>query len=419
MTDSTTTDATKTDATTTDSRARDAKLAEGGTGLRSLGRRDWATWPKYEAAVFGFRNYWYPVTWSKHVRERQPLAVNLAGEKVMLIREKGVVRALHDRCPHRGVPLSHPMSSQEWPGTWTCCYHGWTFNLETGVLVAAITDGPESPICGKVAVRTYPVQERLGLVFVWLGDAEPVPLEDDIPEELLSPTVVIQGRITVRPGNWRFGAENGFDDGHAKYLHRNALWTKRVKMPVWSKIRVLRDGPWITRMKDAQFYEAEFPDLGKWPPKKWYRNRQGNKTKVSLRLPGTLRVKYETWTHFEWWVPTGEDEHIYVQIAAMDRGRLSNLRFKLYYKTWVRWVFHGMFNDEDRLMVDVMDAPPERLYRPDIAITEWRKLCESETRGAPQPLTPEFADWKPSEEATLDPRAELPITHKFRQLIGM
>ena len=60
----------------------------------------------------------------------------------MLIREKGVVRALHDRCPHRGVPLSHPMSSQEWPGTWTCCYHGWTFNLESGVLVAAITDGP-------------------------------------------------------------------------------------------------------------------------------------------------------------------------------------------------------------------------------------------------------------------------------------
>src|SRR5690349_12283926 len=86
--------------------ARDAKLAQGGTGLRSIGRRDWATWPKYEAGVFGFRNYWYPVTWSKHVNERKPLAVNLAGEKVMLIREKGVIRALHDRCPHRGVPLS-------------------------------------------------------------------------------------------------------------------------------------------------------------------------------------------------------------------------------------------------------------------------------------------------------------------------
>ncbi len=127
------------------------------SGALSLGRRDWSTWPKYEAAVYGFRDYWYPVTWSKHVG-RKPIQVTLCGEKIMLIRERGKVYALHDRCPHRGVPLSHPMGSQEFPGTWTCCYHGWTFDLETGRLVAAITDGPESPICGKVAVRTYPVE---------------------------------------------------------------------------------------------------------------------------------------------------------------------------------------------------------------------------------------------------------------------
>ena len=352
------------------------------TGVRSLGRRDWATWPKYEAAVLGFRDYWYPVTWSRKVG-RRPLAVTVLGEQLMLIREAGVVRALHDRCPHRGVPLSHPMSSQEFAGTWTCCYHGWTYDLATGTLVAAITDGPDSPICGKVAVRTYPVAERLGLVWLWMGRGAPEPLEADVPEELLDPNAVVLGRMTIRPGNWRFGAENGFDDGHAKYLHRNALWTKRVKMPVWSKMRVVRDGPWITRMKDAMFYEAEFPGLGSWPPKKWYRNRQGNKAKVSLRLPGTLRVKYETWTHFEWWVPVGPDEHLYVQLATMNRGRLENLRFRLYYWSWVRWVFHGMFNDEDRLMVDVMDAPPERLYRPDVSITEWRKLVDETARGEP------------------------------------
>jgi phenylpropionate dioxygenase-like ring-hydroxylating dioxygenase large terminal subunit len=356
---------------------------QGESGVRSLGRRDWATWPRYEAAVLGFRDYWYPVSWSRKVREGKAIGVTICGERIMLVREKGVVRALHDRCPHRGVPLSHPMASQEFPGTWTCCYHGWTFDLETGVLVAAITDGPESPICGKVAVRTYPVVERLGLVFVWIGDGTPVPFEQDIPEELLSPTAVVVGRITTRPGNWRFGAENGFDEGHAKYLHRNALWTKRVKMPVWGKFRVFRDGPWLGRSKDAHYYEADFPGLGSWPRRKWYRNRPGNKAKVSLRMPGTLRVKYETWTHFEWWVPTEEDEHLYVQLATMDRGRLENLRFRFYYWAWVRWVFHGMFNDEDRLMVDVMDAPPERLYRPDLSITEWRKLVEETARGNP------------------------------------
>ncbi len=358
------------------------KVPAAESGARSLGRRDWATWPKYEAAVLGFRDYWYPVTWSRKIG-KTPIQLTVLGETMMLIREQGVIRALHDRCPHRGVPLSHKMSSQEFPGTWTCCYHGWTFDLKTGVLVAAITDGPESPICGKVAVRTYPVEERLGLVWVWMGRGAPGPLADDVPEELMHPGAVVLGRITHRPGNWRFGAENGFDDGHAKFLHRNALWTKRVRMPVWSKIRVIVQDGWLSRMKDEQYYESEFPGLGTWPPRKWYRNRKGNKAKVALRMPGMLRVKYETWTHFEWWVPIGVDDHVYVQMATMNRGRLENLRFRLYYWLWVRWVFHGMFNDEDRLMVEVMDAPPERLYRPDIALTEWRKLVEESTRGEP------------------------------------
>jgi phenylpropionate dioxygenase-like ring-hydroxylating dioxygenase large terminal subunit len=346
------------------------------------GRRDWSTWPRYEAAALGFREYWYPVAWSRKVG-RKPRAVRVLGDKIMLIRDGGEVRALHDRCPHRGVPLSHEMSSQEFPGTWSCCYHGWTFDLETGVLVAAITDGPESPICGKVTVRTYPVVEARGLVWLWLGDGPARPFEDDVPEELLDPAAVVVGRITVRDGNWRFGAENGFDDGHAKWLHRNALWTKRVKMPVWSEMKVIRDGPWITRRKDKMHYSASFPGLGDFPKKKWYRRREGNKTKVSLRLPGTLRVKYEEWSHFEWWVAASAENHTYVQLAVMNQGKWRNRKFRLYYWTWARWVFHGLFNDEDRLMVEVTDAPPERLYRPDVSLTEWRRMVEEQARRSP------------------------------------
>jgi phenylpropionate dioxygenase-like ring-hydroxylating dioxygenase large terminal subunit len=116
----------------------------------------------------------------------KPISVQVLGEKIMLRREKGQVYALHDRCPHRGVPLSHPMATQEFSGTWSCCYHGWTFDLASGELVAAITDGPDSPIAGKCRVRTYPVEERLGLVWLYIGDnPEPPHVETDIPSELL------------------------------------------------------------------------------------------------------------------------------------------------------------------------------------------------------------------------------------------
>ena len=83
-----------------------------------------------------------------------------------------------------------------------------------------------------------------------------------------------------------------------------------------------------------------------------------------------------------------------------------------------------MFNEEDALMVDVMDAPPERLYRPDVAITEWRKLCERDTRGTVQPL-PEVAPpgFAPVDESPLPDitrlvrRSRIPWSHRVRMLL--
>jgi phenylpropionate dioxygenase-like ring-hydroxylating dioxygenase large terminal subunit len=361
--------------------------ARADTGTRSLGRLDWSTWPKYEAAAAGYRNYWYPVAWSRQVG-RKPIQVTVIGETIMLIREQGRVRALHDRCPHRGVPLSHPMASQEFPGTWTCCYHGWTFDLESGTLVAAITDGPDSPICGKVAVKTYPVEERIGIVWVYLGDGQPPPVEADIPSELLDAGTIVVGRISRRPGNWRFGAENGFDDGHAKFLHRKSLWVLRRAMPSWTKMHIEHTGEgWITRRLDEIHYETDYPGLARWPRYRRWRSRGRGGARTSIRLPAMLRVAYGTWSHYEWWVGIDPDRHIYVQLAGQKATGLRAIAFRLYYWLWVRWIFHGRFNDEDALMVDVMDAPPERLYRPDISLTEWRKLCEQQERGVPVTTT--------------------------------
>ncbi len=87
----------------------------------------------------------------------------MAGERIVLVRDGDVVRGLHDRCPHRGVPLSH--GRREFPGTISCAYHGWTFGTDDGKLKAVITDGPDSPICGKLSVATYPVEERLGMLW--------------------------------------------------------------------------------------------------------------------------------------------------------------------------------------------------------------------------------------------------------------
>ena len=143
------------------------------------------------------------------------------------------------------------------------------------------------------------------------------------------------------------------------------------------------DEGWITRKVDEVAYETDYPGLGRWPTIRPWRRRGRGGARTSIRLPAMLRVAYPGWSHFEWWIPIDAESHIYVQLASLRARGLRALWFRLYYRLWVSWVFHGQFNDEDALMVDVMDAPPERLYRPDVSLTEWRKLCERESRGEP------------------------------------
>ncbi|MBP2365384.1 Rieske 2Fe-2S domain-containing protein [Pseudonocardia parietis] len=356
---------------------------------------DWKNWPRYDSAELGFRGYWYPTIWAHQVGDK-PEPITLCGERIVLVRDGDVVRGLHDRCPHRGVPLS--LGRRQFEGTLSCVYHGWTFDLETGTLKAVLTDGPDSPICGKVGVATYPVEERLGMLWVYIGEVapgeEPPPVERDIPAELVDNELVLGGRNEVRTGNWRFGAENGFDEGHAKYLHNTALWRLFKVMPAWNETRIVEKDGWLVRVQDEVHWDAEFPGLGTWTNKRWWKriplpDRPGKNGDanpviesldipgfVSIRMPGLLRVAYPKFIHYEWYVPVDADHVRYVQMMVRFEKGFTARAFKLKYLAAFRWLFHGQFTRQDAWMVNVTDAPPERLYRPDLSITAWRRHVE-------------------------------------------
>ncbi len=354
------------------------------------GRQDWSTWPRYNAAVTGFRDYWYPVMWSRHVGSK-PVPVTLTGERIMFIRDRGRVFALNNRCVHRGVPLSlgsgyfgeSTGSRQEFPGTITCGYHGWTYELKTGNLVAALTDGPDSPICGKVRVKTYPVEERLGLVWVYIGDGDPPPVEQDIPEQLFAKNAAIFGQVRERAGNWRYGAENGFDEAHPRYLHRNSLWRMFYNLPGWTRshVETIEHGKWLTYVADKVHRTTMFPNLGEWPIRSWWKKGRGVAMRISIRLPSLLRVEQPDWSIYSWFMGTDADHHRYLQLAVKFGSPWQRFVFRIRYWTYIRWINQRLFTNQDGLMISSMDAPPERLFRPDLSIIAWRKYCES-ARGA-------------------------------------
>jgi carbazole 1,9a-dioxygenase terminal dioxygenase component len=94
-------------------------------------------------------------------------------------------------------------------------HHGFTYRFSDGVLCAIATT-EHSPIVGRKKLRTYPVCEANGLVFVFVGDTDyPPPLVvHDVPTTFLDDDMVIRGKRRMVAANLRIGAENGFDSTH-------------------------------------------------------------------------------------------------------------------------------------------------------------------------------------------------------------
>jgi vanillate O-demethylase monooxygenase subunit len=111
------------------------------------------------------RNAWYVAAWGHEVKDGV-LARRLLNEPIVLFRDgSGRVRALEDRCCHRGAPLS---IGELVPEGIRCGYHSLTFNGD-GVCVNV---PGQTHIPDNARVKSYPVAEKDEFVWVWMGDAD-------------------------------------------------------------------------------------------------------------------------------------------------------------------------------------------------------------------------------------------------------
>ena len=157
----------------------------------------------------GLRNFWYPAIKASRVGAKHPVQVSLLGEDLCLFRtEDGNVAAIQDVCPHRGARLSE--GTCHWKGTVSCPYHGWVYD-EHGKNVAVLAEGPDSTVCGQrgTEAKVYPATVLKGVVFTWIGDDEPAPIEEDVPAEFFDPDIVIYANDEIYWNtNWEVALEN-------------------------------------------------------------------------------------------------------------------------------------------------------------------------------------------------------------------
>ena len=121
------------------------------------------------------RNTWYVCARSQDISQALSAFTVLGDAIVVFRRSDGSVAALEDACPHRKLPLSKGTLVGD---RVVCGYHGLTFD-GSGTCVAAPTQPDAIPRRARVA--SYPVIERYGFVWLWMGDpalADPAEMLD-------------------------------------------------------------------------------------------------------------------------------------------------------------------------------------------------------------------------------------------------
>ena len=366
-------------------------------------------WRGYAEAKLGFRNHWYPTLNSGEVTEGKPVTFQLAGEKLLINRIDGRLYCIKDQCLHRGVPLSRKVECYG-KDTITCWYHGWTYQWADGTLCDILTD-PSSKLIGTRALKTYPVQELKGLVFVFLGDlegdSEPPPLATDLPPGFDEPNRRVQPFRRVVNANWRIGAENGFDTTHI-FIHKDSRLIRgnQTMLPLGFAPKPNSNEPLFEIRETAGGNIGVFDLLAERGVPHFEGSVHGEVVRraihggdkriaheISLWMPGVLKVDPfpdPAMIHFEWYVPRDADSHWYIHCATkVVEGPDADAEFAAEYESlWKDLYAHG-FNDDDiwareatqPFYQDDWGWLKEQLFEADACIMAWRKLASEHNRG--------------------------------------
>lgn len=165
------------------------------------------------------RNAWYGAIWGDELGETL-IGRRYLNEPVVLYRKRdGTPVALADRCPHRFAPLSMGTLLDD---EIECLYHGLRFDCE-----GSCTDNPNGTgaIPKAAKVRSYPLVERWGMVWIWMGEPE-LANPESVPDlHWMTDTehyTSMHGYLKL-DANYLLVNDNLTDLSHASFVHVKTL----------------------------------------------------------------------------------------------------------------------------------------------------------------------------------------------------
>jgi phenylpropionate dioxygenase-like ring-hydroxylating dioxygenase large terminal subunit len=167
------------------------------------------------------RRYWVPACLTLELPEPDgaPLRVRLLGEDLIAFRDtRGEVGLIDAYCPHRRAPLF--FGRNEECGL-RCVYHGWKFDRH-GVCVDMPSEPAGTTLQAKVQLTAYPIYEKAGLVWTYMGPKAKQPAPPDY-EWMRAPDSQRFVSKTPECCNYLQAMEGGLDTAHSSFLHNNNI----------------------------------------------------------------------------------------------------------------------------------------------------------------------------------------------------
>ena len=196
------------------------------------------------------KNAWYVACTPDEIADK-PLGRRICNERIAFYRGPGgAPAALEDFCPHRGAPLSLGKVCE---GKLVCGYHGLEMGCD-GKTVAM----PGQRVRGFPAIRTFPVVERHGFIWVWPGDAERADPSTIQPLHWAGhPEWAYGGGLYHIGCDYRLMIDNLMDLTHETYVHATSIGQKEID-----------EVPCTTRVEGDEVITSRFMQ-GITPPPFW------------------------------------------------------------------------------------------------------------------------------------------------------
>lgn len=168
-----------------------------------------------------FRRYWLPALLAEEVAvpDGPPVRLQLLSEKMLAFRDtQGQLGVIDEFCAHRGVSLWFGRNEE---GGIRCPYHGWKYDVK-GQCLDVPSEPAESGFCKKIKLKSYPLVERGGVIWIYMGPPE---LQPPLPEFEFATVPAAQSFTSKRlqESNWLQAFEGGIDSSHVSWLHSGSL----------------------------------------------------------------------------------------------------------------------------------------------------------------------------------------------------